>query len=392
MRMDRRDFVRRAALLPILGSSLLGASGTASIAATPAFPVPRRNGNRRWRIGYAEGLSFINFAGTLEGIVRGLDRQGWISDTSGMPYVDGQSDTKAMWDWLAARDDQYVEFVPDAHFGGLSSAPAEPIVEQLRAGDLDLMIVMGTVAGQKLATDAHTTPTLVFSATNPVTAGFAKSESDSGRDHVWAHMDLSRTTRQLRLFYETFRFKKLGVVYEDTAGGRGVASIGQVEEVAERLGFTLVRRFVDRPTNTRDPEIMERYYAELSRAWTEIAGEADAVYVTFGQWTPDRFPALARILIDRRVPTFSQSGPEEVERGVLMSIARADFRGIGNFGATTVARVLGGAKPRGLPQVYFDTPTIAWNLEVAQRIGFQVPFNALLAADNIYTKITGFGG
>lgn len=74
-----------------------------------------------------------------------------------------------------------------------------------------------------------------------------------------------------------------------------------------------------------------------------------------------------------------------------MSMARADFLGIGTFGAATLARVFHGAAPRALPQVYFDTPTIAVNVEVADLIQFKIPFEALLSADTIYPKILRSG-
>jgi ABC-type uncharacterized transport system substrate-binding protein len=246
---------------------------------------------------------------------------------------------------------------------------------------------MGTAAGQKLAIHGHQTPTLVFSATNPIAAGFAKSETDSGMDHVWAHMDLSRTTRQLKIFHDTCRFRTLGVTYENSNGGRGVASIPQVEEMARALGFQLRVRYVQRPANVKNAGDMRAYYEQLSRAWMDLSGEVDAMYVTFGQWDLMRLDGLLQPFLERKVPTFSQSGQEEVERGALMSMARADFSGIGTFGATTLARVFRGAKPRSLAQVYFDTPALAVNVEVAQLIGFKLPLEAMLSADTIYPKI-----
>lgn len=387
MRVGRRRFLRGAGV----GAAALAAAGglaggLASVAAA-AVPVPRANGTKPWRIGYAESMPFINYSATLEGIVRSLERQSWIKDTKGLPYEPGQAPTDKMWAWLASADlGPYVQFVPDAHHTHLDRTAPDAIVERLRGGDIDAMIVMGTIAGQKLATDAHSTPTLVFSTTNAVAAKIAQSETDSGRDHVWAHMDLRRFARQLRLFHDTFGFKRLGVAYEDSSSGRAIASIPDIEAAAEQFGFSIVRRHVAAPTGPAD---QERYYDDLARAWAGLAEEADAVYITYGRWQMDRFADLARVFVERRIPTFSQLGPEEVERGALMSVARVDFLGIGQFGAGTLAGVMNGTKPRALPQVYFDTPTIAWNLETARRIGHRVPFQGLLAADQIYTRIGG---
>jgi len=50
-------------------------------------------------------------------------------------------------------------------------------------------------------------------------------------------------------------------------------------------------------------------------------------------------------------------------------------------------KVLNGVSPRELPQVYGDTPSIVLNLEVADLIGYQIPFDILLAADEIVPDI-----
>lgn len=384
MSITRRDWMLACSLLAGAGPAVALADGNAV-----AAPVRRRG--RRWRIGYAESLAFRNFTGTLAGLVQALSRGGWMGPVDDLPYAANATDAAAMWRWLAGQPGDFIEWVPDAFYPALSEADPQPLLRRLQAGDLDLMLVMGTAAGQKLATSAHRTPTLVFSATNPIAAGFARSEADSGMDHVWAHMDLSRTRRQLRIFRDTCHFRTLGVTYENSDGGRGVASIPQVEEMARSLGFSLRHRHVQRPANVRNPADMRLYYEQLAKAWGELSAEVDAMYLAFGQWELERLPALLQPFFDRKVPTFSQSGQEEVERGALMSMARANFLGIGTFGAATLARVFHGASPRSLPQVYFDTPTIAMNVEVADLIRFKLPFEALLSADTIYPRILRAG-
>lgn len=382
MTLTRRDWIVGCSLGAVLRQA--NADGASA-------KKPTRNRGKAWRIGYAESLAFRNFTGSLAALAQGLSRAGWIGDVGGLPYSANSTDAAIMWRWLASQPKDFIEWVPDAFYPALSEADPQPILKRLQSGDLDLMLVMGTAAGQKLATQAHHTPTLVFSATNPIAAGFAKSEKDSGMDHVWAHMDLSRTTRQLRIFHETYRFKTLGVTYEDSIGGRGVASIPQVEEMARRLGFELRHRYVQRPANVKNPVDMQVYYEALSRAWGELSTEVEAMYLAIGQWELSRLDTLLQPFIKQKVPTFSQSGQEEVERGALMSMARADFLGIGTFGAATIAQVFQGAKPRSLPQVYFDTPTIAVNVEVAELIGVKIPFETLLSADMIYPKILRTG-
>lgn len=364
------------------------AAGVGALCPPAALAAPRpipsvRNVSRRWRVGYAESMPYGNYAATLAAILGELERMGWTGDLMGMPYRPGQTDTAALWSWLAGNAGSPVlEFVPDAHATNLTAESGAALAGRLRDGrGIDLMIVMGTVAGIALATDAHRVPVLAFSCTNPIAAGIVASETDTGRDHVWAHLDPRRFQRQLSIFHKTFRFRRLGIAYDDSPTGRAIASLSDIEAMAGRIGFELVERHVRAPIDHLD---QYRYEVELTAAWEALSREAEAVYVTYGRWPLDRFSALIRPFLKRRVPTFSQLGPEEVERGALMSIARADMAGIGHFGAATLARVMAGEPLRHLPQVYFDTPSIAWNAATAAAIGYRIPFPALLAADSLH--------
>jgi ABC-type uncharacterized transport system substrate-binding protein len=92
-------------------------------------------------------------------------------------------------------------------------------------------------------------------------------------------------------------------------------------------------------------------------------------------------------LFKYKVPTFAQRGAKEVKNGVLMSMAQENFQHLGRFHAEIFARILNGAKPRDLPQVFESPPEIAVNLETARRIGFHFPLDILAGAKEIYEHI-----
>lgn len=349
---------------------------------------PVANDGAKWRLGYAETDPYGNFAGTLHGLVLGLERLGWISGIDGLPYTPGQDDSTEMWSWLAARDvGPYIEFVADAHY---SFVRDEEQVEQdilSRLGgdsDIDLMLVMGTLAGTKVASTRHEVPTLVFSSSNAVRSGIIQSVEDSGYNHIWAHMDPDRYTRQVEVFHDIFQFKTLGIVHENSELGRVYAAVDDVQAFAAERGVELISRYVDEP---KTPEQFEQYYEQLGEAYGELAGQVDAMYLTLGLWDLQRLPALLKPFHDNGVPVFSQLGPEEVAYGALISLGRPNFEGTGRFGADTVARVLSGAAPRELAQVYGETPSIVINLEVADLIGYRIPFDILLVADEIVASV-----
>ena len=106
-----------------------------------------------------------------------------------------------------------------------------------------------------------------------------------------------------------------------------------------------------------------------------------------GGVNPGTIPELVRIANESRVPTFSQGGSKEVSNGVLLSISRPSFKPVGVFLAATVAKVLNGAKPGNLPQLYEEAPSIAINLKTAEVIGLYLYADVLAAADEIYRDI-----
>ena len=370
--------------------SLLTASMADETTQIVGSTVPQMNDGQKWRIGYAETDPYGNFAGTLYGLVIGLEKLGWLSGIvdSDLPYESGQDDSKVMWSWLASHDvGPYIEFVSDAHYSfiddevGIETQISNRLSNER---DLDLMIVMGTLAGTKVATEKHQIPTLVFSSSNAVGSGIIESVEDSGYDHIWAHMDPDRYVRQVEVFHDIFSFKTLGMVYENSELGRIYAAVDDVEGFAKERGFALERKFVNEP---KSDEEFDKYYKEIKAANIELANQVDAMFITLGPWDVKKLPELLQPFIDKKIPVFSQLGPEEVTHGALLSLARPNFDGVGLFGADTIAKVLNGASPRELPQVYGDTPSIVLNLEVAELIGYQIPFDILLAADEIVPAI-----
>ncbi|MFD2673207.1 ABC transporter substrate-binding protein [Marinicrinis sediminis] len=349
-----------------------------------------KNGDEAWRIGYVETDPYLNFAGTFQGLLKGLEDLGWLNSLEGLPFEDGQVDSKVMWEWLAEQETgPYLKFVEDAHYSliDLDDSGKEQMIKRFQEEqDLDLILALGTSAGKTVATDAHDIPTLVFSSSNAVRSGIIDSEHDSGMDHIWAHMDANRYKRQIEVFHDIFQYDRLGMVHDNSDLGRVYAAAGDVEQMAEELDFELVARHVAEPSDELD---QERYLAEIQAAFEQVAQEVDAFYLTAGTWQIDQLPELLAPFYEAGVPVFSQIGQKDVEYGALMSLYRADFDGIGYFGADTISQVLRGAKPRELSQIYGDTPSIVLNLESANRIGYRIPFDILLVADQIFANIEG---
>ncbi len=370
----------------VIVSCIVVCSGWRAASADDFQVTPhRKDGTTRWRIGYYEGGEYIDYQKNLIGLVGGLMEIGWLENVD-IPEQDGEQ-TKDLWRWLGEHvPSDFIEFVPDAHY---SANWDDATRETMAAGiitrfneqqDIDLMIAMGTWAGLDLVNDRHHVPTIVAGTANPLESGIIKSIEDSGYDHIHARIDPNRYERQVRIFYDIIGFQRLGIFYEDSVAGRSYAAIEVVESVAEDLGFEIVRCFADSDVAVEKAEEgARRCFEELGQQ------QVDAIYVpVHGGVTLNSLPELVKIANSYSIPTFAQFGSDQVRAGFLMSISLAGYKYVGNFYAETIAKVLNGAKPRQLGQVFEDPPKIAINLKTAELIGYDPPVDVLGAADEIF--------
>lgn len=373
----------------LVGIALLLMGTTGFAADKGRFSVePKSNNGKKWRIAYIEAGEYIDYQQYLSETVRGLMKLGWI-ETADIPRQEGEQ-TKQLWKWLSTKaKSRYLEFLADGHYTGnwdekAGKQLANGLLKRLQAKkDVNVLIAMGTWAGKEFANNRHNTPVMVVSSSDALSAGVIKSVSDSGYDHVHATLDPGKFERQVRVFHEIVNFKKLGVAYEDTLNGRSYAAVEVLEKLKKEKGFELVRCYTKSDiADTREAE------QSVVRCFEQLADKADAIYVT-QQGGVDRrsIPALVRIANEHRIPTFSQSGAEEVKYGFLASLSQAGFRYVGEFEARTLAKILNGAKPNHIDQLFEEPPKIALNLKTAELIGFDPPVLLIGAADEIFHEI-----
>ena len=360
-----------------------GATGKATFGMEPML----KNG-QKWRIAYYEGGEYIDYQQIFTETIKGLMNLGWIK-VSDIPKQTGEQ-TKDLWKWLSTQaQSDYIEFVADAHYSAnwddeLRKKTVENIIARINGRkDIDLLIAMGTWAGKDFANDRHRTPTIVLSASDPLSAGIIKSVEDSGFEYLHATVDPFRFERQVRVFHEIIGFKKLGMAYEDSVNGKSYAAIDVVKKVAAERNFEVVSCFTK--SDIADNDEAEKSVIEC---FEKLSKTCDAIYVTQqGGVSRRSIPALVEIVNANHIPTFSQSGSEEVKYGFLVSISQAGFRYVGEFHAQTIAKVLNGAKPNQLDQLFEEPPKIAINMKTAEVIGFDPPVVLLGATDEIFNEI-----
>jgi ABC-type uncharacterized transport system substrate-binding protein len=391
--MKHKKLVHGGVLLFTVVFILSGIGVSADKAYFSMEPKARKDG-RKWRIGYLEGGPWIEYPQNLKAVVLGLKELGWL-DISNFPVYKDEHDASALWKFVCDNaKSSYVEFVKDAFW---SSGWNDELREQLMKNciyrlnirkDIDLMLALGTRAGQDLATNKISVPTVVIAASDPVAAKIIKSIDDSGYDHLHARVDPTRYVRQIELFHDIIEFKKLGIAYENTDAGKSYAALTIVEKVARKRGFEIIS------CHSKDEiaENEEEATNSVIKCYRDLAPKVDAVYIVMQRGiTFKTLPKVLAPLIQEKIPTFSQYGSDEVKYGVLLSIAQAGFKYVGRYTAEVIAKIFNGAKPRDLDQVFEDPPKIAINLKTAIEIGYDPPVDILGAADEIYQTTRYWG-
>ena len=352
--------------------------------------APVLNNGKKWRVVFYEGGPHANYYHYLEATIMGLMKLGWIEKEDLEKIQSKTEDTERLWNWLAnGSKSDYLEFVDDGYYSAnwddkLRKENRSRILKSLKLeGDIDLVIAMGTWAGLDLANNEHSVPTIVMSTSDPVESGIIKSAEDSGYDHVHARVDPYRYERQLRIFHDIIKFKKLGIAFEDSIYGRSYSAIDTVEKVAADIGFEVVKCYTK--SDISDTDVASQ---SVIQCFEDLSKEVDAIYVTIqGGVNPESIPRLVEIANKNRIPTFSQLGAKEVQQGFLFSISRPGFKPAGLFLSATIAQILNGAKPRQLKQLFEETPSIAINLKTAEIVGLYLYADILAAADTIYRDI-----
>ncbi|MDH3998896.1 MAG: hypothetical protein OET90_08650 [Desulfuromonadales bacterium] len=362
---------------------------TTVVAAADFSTTPKTNEGQRWRIGYIQGGDYSSYQRSVIAIVEGLMDMGWIEPKK-IPAQDNDKETDKLWGWMARElKSNYIEFVGNAYYDSDWKKEKRPqtkaaLIKRLNERkDLDLILALGTWAGQDMANNEHHTATMVASTTDPLAAKIIKSVEDSGYDHIHAKIDPTRHERQVGLFYDIFGFQKLGVAFEDTEDGRAFGAINSIEEACNEMGV----KFVPCYANSNDLS-QEQAEANVAKCYSTLAPKVDAVFIARHPGVSlKNLPKIHASLNKHKVPSFAQGLSDEVKHGTLLSISLADFSYIGQFYAQTISKIFNGAKPRQLTQEFQNPPKIAINIKTAEIIGYDPPIDILGAADEIFRDI-----
>ena len=340
-----------------------------------------------FRVIYVEGGPFTDFQLIFKGMSLGLQRLGLIANgnvpiPSNTEYLDG------MWMWMNKHAGGHkIEFLKDGFYSAdynhqqferMCASITRRILEQK---DVDAILSFGTMAGKKLAGLRLPVPVIVSSVTNSVEAGIVPSVEDSGNANLVSLIDPERFKCHIFLFHTIFKFKKLGIAYEDTPTGKHSIALQEIESAAKEREIELVRC-----TDMFDIEDVQKAAERLAICHRKLVEKgAEAVYLTYNVGiTEQTMERVLEPLLTAQVPTFSQQGGAAVKMGALLSIAQSSDSAEGEYSAYLLSEIMQGKKAGSLSQ-RFETPlSLAINVRTAKRINWKPALDVLVAVDEFF--------
>ena len=339
------------------------------------------NTDKKLRIGYVESEPYAVYSHHLAGIFSGLQELGLID--KGYKVDLEEEDSSKVWRDICdnCKSDK-IEFVKDMYFD-LKEMDKGEYSNVINRDDVDLIIVMGTVAGKYFVDHETKNKFMIFASADPVKAGILKSKTERYNENSFAHIDSKRYDNQIMVAYKFLNFKKIGVVYQNDAEAYSYSGIEQLKNASKTFGFEIVEKHIDEAKSNDD---YKRYYNDLKKAYKELANEGiDALYITTATIENEKLLSILEPdIYANNIYTIAQSTEEQVKYGVLLGTTILDTMEQGYFGATQIKSYLEGTPFNELEQVNDGTPKLVLNYDIAKRIGFEVSLSELLIVDTIY--------
>ena len=382
--MRRRDLLRAGALAPILSAGLAQAAEEGAAAAVSSGRWEPPSG-RPWNAILVSGGAFSRYPRILEQTARGRDKLDVIQNGN-VAIPEASPSTEEMWWWLAENaGGSRIRFLEDGHYcyewsPELRESLSKEIVERIRtAGDVDLILTLGTEPSLDFKALVDDIPVLCLGSTDPVANGIVPSVEDSGKDNLHATVIVEQFEWQIERFYSIFRFKRLGLMGAEVR--RRKSGVEAAKRFCAQRGVEFVEEYYDE--EERDPyRDYERMRAAMQRL---IDAKVDAVYLPFFLCPNDKFPEFLSMLTSRGIPSFTQAGVDPVERGILLGVAETDMENYGLFEARVIDLVTRGVKPRLLDQRFAQSQGLVINLKTAMQMGWQPPLGLLVSVEDTFS-------
>ncbi len=244
---------------------------------------------------------------------------------------------------------------------------------------IDMVLGIGLIASQDLATRGP--------LPKPVIAPIVV---DAERQHIPLHNGRSGVKnlsylvypqtfeRDLQLFREIVPIRKLVNVASARYDEVLPPPLVSLQELGRRLGVEVTELHVD---------------VSADEVLRQLPKDADAVFLEPTlQLPPAEFRKLARGFIDRRLPSFSFLGENEVRQGLMASANPDLLPRLARRIAMNVQRIRDGEEPGALSVAFSPGKRLSMNLATAYAVGVSPKWDVLLEAELVQVDTAVSGG
>ncbi len=285
------------------------------------------------------------------------------NNPNGLRNVQGFRDGMAELGYIEGEDVTYI-------FEGspIKGDELDAFLKRLVEAEVDLIFTAGTptgVAAHRI-TKGTNIPVVFGVIADPIAAGVMEDLTRPDGNMTGVKLSQSQA-RRLELLLEIVPgIKRVFIPYnpEDAAP---VSAIAQISELAPGLGIEIV-------------EGKARNDSEVTELLNNIPEDIDAIFLVPDSTVNSRLPDVLAVAYDRKLPV---SGPStaQVEEGALTTYGFIHHE-VGAQAARIAHHILKGADPGELP-VETAEFYLAINLQVADTIGLEIPYEILQQAEII---------
>ncbi len=328
-------------------------------------------------------LYYITDALVQSGALEGVDMEGLTEESSAREIWDRVCSTQDDSSAVLFAKDGYMDY-SDPEYADLDDAGTAKAVDSFfERSHAELILSMGT-SGGLMVKDSTDLPYMNFVASDPVASGIVESQDSSGDDRAWALVSVGSDRMSLGVMNDIFAPKKLGIVYADNEDAYIYSGAENVDAFALENGMTVEKRFVE---DEFPEEEYSLYVKNMRKAHEELAEAGIDVYILTTSVLEDAdLKYVLEPFMEKGIPSYSINSTQDVHNGAMAAVALLDYRNIGKFAAENFQSLLDGESLGSLPQVYNTAPYLVFNYDTVRRTGYQLPFQILVSADEIWCE------
>jgi outer membrane protein len=237
---------------------------------------------------------------------------------------------------------------------------------QLIQNDTDIIIAFGTVNNEVISgLNDHKKPTILFGAVNSDLNKLDVTKEKSGINNFTYLIESASYKKDLLKLQELTEFKHVGILVDK-----------------QTIDFLPLDSLF---TNILNP--LKASYKIIPITNVEIISEqlsdVDAVYLAGGFFLePNEVKELSSMLIDRKLPSFTQNSVNQVENGIMAShFAKGDIDQFFRRVALTVEAYIAGTPLSEMPVFIDSTSQLTINFNIAAAVGVPIKYSLISDTD-----------